>query len=296
MDLKKIKFHKEEFVTEIRNEDILKLENGGNVCGQYFEDSKTGFDIIQLDNDKVTLYIGNFYGEYDEKVFYEYSIILSNGNLFEGCFWNFATIPFVPLEELSAWKAPRMLNVKIKVGLYWGPGRDRWFWTNILTKVEDFEPVCSPSTFHTNCMDGLLKSAKFSDVTLICPEYKQISAHRNLLLASPYFCGLFGSNFGQENKKVVKVENDFESMQIVVSFLYTGRVEEEEVINWPDLYQAASFYQVNNLARHCELQMMSRVTKEWDTIKELIKFARTFHAIKLKKFLINFARKLQQTA
>ena len=76
--------------------------------------------------------------------------------------------------------------------------------------------------------------------------------------------------------------------------MYSGSLKQEEVVNCPDLYIAASFYNVKVLARHCELQMMTKVNTEWNNIKSILKFTIFFNALKLKKFLVNLARKIQK--
>ena len=85
-------------------------------------------------------------------------------------------------------------------------------------------------------------------------------------------------------------------MLIVLTILYIGRITEEEVTNWPKLFQVASFYQIETLTRHCELQMMTRVTNCLEDIKELLKFAIKLHANKLKRYLVVLTRRIQETA
>ena len=294
MDLKNISLDKVEFEITFKDDDVNAVENGGIVCGHYIENMNIGFDIFRFTNtNRVNVFFGNLHEENYGNVFFHYKIILSNEKTFEECFWNYRLIQFMNIEQLRAWQAPRKIIVKVKRGMYTCTRGDEWDLKNILTNVKDFEPVCSPPTFHTNFMDNLLESCFFSDVTLLCIDKKSISTHRCLLKASPYFHALFGSNFFKSHQKVVNVEFDYLTMKMLVTFLYSGRVQEEAVVNWPELFLAANFYQIRNLARHCELQMMTRVAHEWDTIKELIMFARTFHAFKMKKFLIKLARKIQ---
>ena len=134
----------------------------------------------------------------------------------------------------------------------------------------------------------------FSDVTLLCDNMTSICTHKCILLGSPYFRALFGCHFAQKDQKVVKAESDAETMLIVLSFIYTGQIDEGEVTSWPKLFQVASFYQLEILTRHCELQMMTKVNTEWNNIKSILKFTIFFNALKLKKFLVNLARKIQK--
>ena len=107
---------------------------------------------------------------------------------------------------------------------------------------------------------------------------------------------MFGCHFAQKDQKVVRAESDAQTMLIVLTFLYTGQIDEEEVTDWPKLYQVASYYHLEILTIHCELQMMTRVTNCLEDIKELLKFAIKLHANKLKRYLVVLTRRIQETA
>ena len=293
MDLKKICCFEETFMKVISDEDIVKLENEKIVYGGYYHDSHCGFDFLNISNDDMAnLYIGSV-TEYDDRVFLSYSITLSNGKLLEDRFWSNSVIPLMTMFDIWDWKKPREFSIKIKIGIYAGSGGEKWEWQNIFTDIEDFSPFCSQPTFHSKSMDDLKSLGMFSDVLLLCNDTKSIPAHRCILVGSPYFRALFGGQFSREDQRVVVIETDLESMEIVLSFLYSGRIEEDEVVNWPNLYEAASFYQIVNLSQHCELQMMTKVTKSIKDIKYLLKFAIHFHAHKLKRYLVSLTRIIQ---
>jgi hypothetical protein len=295
MDLKKISRYEENFVKYISDEEIAIMENKKIINGRFFQDSKCCFDFLNLsENKKVSLYIGNS-TEDDERVFVEYTILMPDGRSLEDCFWSYSIIPLMTLEEIRALSEPRNFSLKLKIGIYSGTYVEKWEWQNVFTDAEDFSPLCSLSNFHSKCMEDLQLSGKFCDVTLVCDDKVSISAHRCFLIGSPYFSALFGYNFGKEEQNVVNCESDFETMEIILCFLYSGRIEEEHVVNWPDLYRVADFYQLDHLSRHCELQMMTRVVKTLEAIKDLLKFAITFHAYKLKRFLVVLIRRIQET-
>ena len=84
-------------------------------------------------------------------------------------------------------------------------------------------------------------------------------------------------------------------MKLILSFLYTGRIDEKNVENWPDLYRVARFYDIDILAKHAELQMMANAPMEMEKIKRVIKFAIRFQSYKLKNYMIKLARKNQET-
>ena len=270
-----------------------KLENRTIISGGNFLDSKCSFDFMNLSNDtKPSLFIWRSVGD-DDRVFFKYTLSLSNGNPFEDCCWNYAKIPLMTFEELRIWKKPRKFCLKINIGIYSGTHGTKWEWQNIFTDPEDFFPLCSPPTFHSNCMDALKISRMFSDVTLLCTDNISIPAHKCILIGSPYFKALFG---WKECQRVVEVECDFDSMYCILSFLYSGRIEEDNVVNWPNLFQAASYFQLETLSRHCELQMMTRLNKSLDEIKVLLKFSVKFHANELHNSLVAFIKMIQDTS
>ena len=296
MDLRKIQLYEEHYEMNISDKEIVKLEDSKLIHGGYFHDSKCEFDFLNLEiGAKVKLYIGSTTQD-DERVFYKYSMCLSNGKIFKDCSWGYSMIPLMTLAEIRCWKKPRKFSLKIKIGIYMGTGGERWEWQNILTDAEDFSPLCSVPTSQSKCMSDLLASAMFSDIKLLCTDSILLSAHKCILIGSPYFRALFGFHFQKSNQNIVKVESDSGSMQVILSYLYSGRIEYDKVDSWPDLYQVASFYQLEDLSQHCELQMMARVTSSIDDIKYVLKFSIDFHARKLKRYLVMLSRRIQKTS
>ena len=293
MDLKRIKLLKETFRVTISSEEIEMLRNRETICPFWSNYCKTGFDINHLNNSNTAqIYLGNS-TENGDRVFYDCKIQLSNGKRIDKSFWNYSVFCLMPLHEMEEWEQPRKLTVSLEVGVYEGNGEE-WEWKNILMNIEDFSPVCFAPYPHTETMDQLYRSRQFSDVTLICDDNKEIFAHKCLLLGSPFFTALFNNHFGNSNQSVIKVEADYDTMTTIVTFLYCGRVEDIDVVNWPDLYRVAGFYQIHPLANHCELQLMSRVSKSMENIKKFLKFAKVFNAKKLRTYLIKLAKRLQQ--
>ena len=293
MDLRRVRLLKETFRVTISSEEIEMLRNRETICPFWSNYIKTGFDINHLNNsNRAKIYIGN-YTEYGDRSFYECVVQLSNGKRIEKSFWNYALFSLMSLQEMEEWEQPRKITVTLKVGIYEGNGQE-WEWQNILMNIEDFSPVCFAPYPHTDTMDQLYGSGKFSDVILICDDNKEILAHKCLLLGSSFFNALFNNHFGHLNQTVIKVESDYDTMKIIVNYLYSGRVEDVDVVNWPDLYRVAGFYQILTLANHCELQLMSGVSKSMENIKEFLKFAKVFNAKKLRAYLIKLAKRLQQ--
>ena len=85
--LKPLKYE-ETIVKHISDQDIDKLENRTIISGGYFLDSKCSFDFMNLSNDtKPSIFIWRSVGD-DDRVFFKYTLSLSNGKTVEDCCWN----------------------------------------------------------------------------------------------------------------------------------------------------------------------------------------------------------------
>ena len=115
------------------------------------------------------------------------------------------------------------------------------------------------------------------------------------MLSSPYFSALIRDDVEWEDKSVINVGYSEEIMKTLLSFLYSGRVQVDHAHDWQELYRASDFYQIDSLARHCELQLMVRASRQWNKITELLRFSKFYNAYKLKMFLICLARNMQVT-
>ena len=110
-----------------------------------------------------------------------------------------------------------------------------------------------------------------------------------------YFRVLFSGTFVESRNNAIDVNFDFDLMRLVVLFLYTGQVNDKDVKNWPDVYSIARFYDINVLAKHAELQMMANAPKDIEEIKNVLRFAVKCQAFRLKKFMVKYTRKMQET-
>ena len=296
MDLSKVRKISYQFELDLMDQDISVLERRGIISSTYFVDSKSGVDIFKVfDNDYVNFHIGNFY-EDDDRVFYDFTAELSNGMVLKRRFWNFGLIPLMSVEELKAWKSPKKICISLRVGIYDGDG-SAMEWQRILTSIDDFSPVCTRMDFHSENMQQLLAQGFYADVMFVCPSGKKLSAHKCLLSASsPYFRALFRGHFANSSPKMIKVDFEFDLMKVMVSFLYSGQLDEEQVENWPDLYRIAKFYNVDVLANHSELQMMVGAPREEiEGMKRVLQFALKYQALRLKRFVIELVQKIQET-
>ena len=84
-------------------------------------------------------------------------------------------------------------------------------------------------------------------------------------------------------------------MRVMVSFLYSGHLDEDDVNNWPDMYRIASYFNVDVLVNHSELQLMAGTPREIQGIKKVLKFAVRYQAYRLKSFIVKLARSIQET-
>ena len=297
MDLSKISYNEVNFQVEITNRDITTLARFGRVAERYFGGANTVFDISLYNLDSVEAYVG--YTQYipdeirsDVIIVYKCSVTMSNGTSVEESFKSTGTVKLIKMEDLHG---PLILSVKIKVGFYWGSGGEKFDNDNILTDVEDFIPICSHTVNHISDKDILLVSGQFSDITLNCKDNKKIKAHKCLLISSPYFSALMKDNVDWKDQSDISVGYNVEIMQTLLSFLYNGRIHANHIHDWQELYRASDFYQLDGLARHCQLQLMVRASREWTEITELFRFSKLYHALKLKRFLISLTRSMQVT-
>ena len=295
MDLSKVRKIDHNLDLVITNGDIRRLHNRETIVSAYFRDSKAGVDVYPLFFTRaINIHVGSFHQE-DDRYFFYLKAKLSNGMVLEKTFWNYEVIPLMSFQELRKWKRPRRMSISLSIGVYEGGGSSNE-WQSILTDIDDFTPVSGPGNFHSQGMEELLIKGFYSDVTFEFPTGKRLSAHRCILMSSSmYFRALFNGNFVDFNQNTIKINFNYEVMKLILSFLYTGRIDEKNVENWPDLYRVARFYDIDILAKHAELQMMANAPMEMEKIKRVIKFAIRFQSYKLKNYMIKLARKNQET-
>ena len=294
MDLKKVRRFDYYIEFSLSDDDLRILESVGMIFGpsSYFEDSKTFIDLCHSAHaNHVYIHVGTSHEE-EYRIFYQIQLQMIDGKTVQECFWSHGYMKVMDLDAIRSYNNPRKIVVKVFGGIYDGSGASEE-WMDILTNVEDFTPVAYPSTHHTKAMDDLLRTASFSDLRIICKDGRDIKVHKCLMLTCPYFRALLSDSFPKFNTHEVEVEFDYSLMKVLVQFIYSGRIEEEDVPNWPELFVIASFFCLETLARHCQLQMMMRSPTNIVDIKSLLKFALRFHARKLITYLTRKARNIQ---
>ena len=294
IDLSKVRMLEYTINLDITDLDVLRLATRGTIASMYFKESRILLDIFHRSyTTKANFYIGNIH-EDDDRIFFHFLASLSNGVVIEKAFWNYSIIPLMTLEAMESWKRPRKISITLKVGLYEGHGLVQ-DWQNVLSKIDDFIPVCFQPSPYTRMMDELLNSCRFTDVKISCLDGRELSVHKCLLTAaSPYFRATFSENFKNSNA-IIKVEFNYPIVKEVISYIYTGRLKEEMIENWPDVYRMACYFHLDILANHSELQMIVHTPSDMDGMKNVLKFAMKFHALRLKSFIIERIRIIQKT-
>ena len=296
MDLTKLRKMDYNISFNVTDLDILSLvERGrGIIASKYFPDSMSSVDLFHVSfDDMINLYVGHMQDE-EERYFYHIIAKLSNGTVIDREFWNFSIIPIMTLDALKSWKPLRKISISLHVGIYEGEGSVEE-WQNILTKVDDFTPVCYPQSFHTLMMDDILAAGKYTDARLQFPNGKELFVHKCFLEASsPYFRAFFSGKF-ETDSSINILDFDYQLVKEVISYIYSGRMKEEMIENWTEVYKFARFYHLDILARHAELQIMVGAPKDINEVKKFLKFAMIYGAYRLKQFIINRIRYIQET-
>ena len=135
---------------------------------------------------------------------------------------------------------------------------------------------------------------KLTNVKILCQDGVEVQAHKSFLMGSPYFSACFEYALAKEDGfMITNIHADSKTVKTLVLFLYSGRIKGED-INWSNLFRLAMYCQLADLAHHCQLQIMSKVRKNMEDLKALLRFSVKFHAIKLKMYLIFLCRNIQR--
>ena len=291
MDLRKVTKFTDEISFIVTEEDVARLHETGILFQERLK--LFNFEFISFyPNERPTfsLLSANMYEEMD-RYFGSYEISLSNGLSYKDSFWSWSKISFLTCDELTEWISPRKVTIKCDIGYYYGPVDENCDWQQCLTEIADFETVCIPATPHSSRMEKMFQEGKDSDFLLVSSNGSEIKVHRNILTVSPYFNAYF--IYAANDNNVLEIDAEEKTLKSFVAFLYTGRIKEEEV-NWKDLFKLASYFLVPDLARTCELQLMGKVRRSMDGIKDEIKFAIKFCALKLKRYIVSLCRIIQE--
>ena len=292
MHLKKIVKFEDEINFLVSDADLLLM----NETGRLFEKTLDilNFRFLAFCSDEgyyFSLIAANLNEEFG-RYFTAYEVTLSNGFSYKDSFWNHSKIDFLTVDEIEDWKNPRIVKIKCQIGYYYGPDNGNHDWQDYFTEISDFDVMSNLSTLHYRRMEKLFEEGKSCDVTLVCEDESEMKVHRNILTTSPYFDALL--SFTSEPVTVIKIHCSIENAKALMSFLYTGQVQEDNSIDWKEVFILAMYYNVADLARYCQLNMMNEVSKSIEDVKKNLKFAVTFQAVKFRKYLVKLARKIQE--
>ena len=295
MDLKKVrKFHfqYDVFVTDL---DLQILENVGLTCLPFphFVVTKTSIDIrYSAHSNYVYMHVENGSQEKD-RYFYDLKLHITDDGILEQSFWSLGNIDMMKIKDLKDLNNPRKITISLGVGIYEGCGTPD-VWTKILTCIDDFTPVAFSPTTYSQSKEDLFQGGRFSDLIIVCSDKQQLNVHKCLLNEIPYFKSLLSDNSCKSSKKsLIEVTEEYSVLKTIIQYVYSGRLEEKNVLNWAELHRVSSFFHLNILARHCQLQMLIRTSENIEDIKVLLKFALKCQSRKMIRYLTNTARKIQ---
>ena len=111
----------------------------------------------------------------------------------------------------------------------------------------------------------LLRSGRYSDVVIKSRDNKEHRAHKLIISQrSKYFEAMFNHPTKENNKAVVDLPDDSEIITLLLEFMYTDKVtasagQFQDTVILQDLLVAADKYQIDNLKRSCEYEMIERI-------------------------------------
>ncbi len=93
-------------------------------------------------------------------------------------------------------------------------------------------------------------------------EGKVIPAHRTILAAaSPFFYGMFTSDFKEKTEKVVTLEDvTFDALKVVIDSIYKFKIKLTNRIV-PEVFAAAHLMEISGLIEQCKKHMMEKMSK-----------------------------------
>lgn len=132
-------------------------------------------------------------------------------------------------------------------------------------KLAASAPDDSPCTLKNLSFDlsRLLEQKSFSDVTLKCGD-RTFSAHRNILAArSEVFSAMFQNQMIESQTGSIDIKDiDGDVLDLLLKYLYSGKISDLTVGVATKLYLAADKYSVSSLKKVCSKVMLGSLTKE----------------------------------
>jgi len=150
--------------------------------------------------------------------------------------------------------------------------------------------------FSQNFLDGTnslscdlkdaFSSTDFTDMTIICDK-REFHCHKFMLAArSEVFAAMLRHEFlEKQNSRVDVKEIEGETMELLLSYIYTGQVLDFKSVSVVELFKAADRYRLDHLKHMCEEELVNRV--EAANAADILSLAHKYNAAPLKSFALS---------
>ena len=138
-------------------------------------------------------------------------------------------------------------------------------------------------------LEKILFSEKHSDIHFHCEDGNVLHAHKVILASeSDYFSTVFEGPWKDSHENGVwKTINNVHVMKAILSFIYTGTVNEEEIIIQPyDIVVAAHEYQLIDLLEVAETILIRNI--QLVNLKDTLQYAHLYGLNRLKRACFEF--------
>ena len=138
----------------------------------------------------------------------------------------------------------------------------------------------------------ILQSKEYSDVTIVVGEI-EFHVHRVMLaLCSSVFSAMFKHDMKENQQKIVAVTDiDYETMETLLEYIYTGRVKNIDDLT-DKLLIAAEKYALEQLKAACSHALIDKITSE--NVCEMLKLADKYQANDLKAGVLKYISSHQE--
>jgi len=156
-----------------------------------------------------------------------------------------------------------------------------------LTREEDF---LVPTTSLSRDMRQAFIETDFTDMTIVCDK-REFHCHKFMLAArSEVFAAMLRHEFLEKQSSRVDVkEIDSETMELLLSYIYTGHVSDFKNVSVVELFKAADRYRLDHLKQMCEEELVNRV--EPTNAADILSLAHKYNAQPLKSFALTMISK-----
>lgn len=143
-----------------------------------------------------------------------------------------------------------------------------------------------PTTSLSSDMAEAFASADFTDMTIVCDK-REFHCHKFMLAArSEVFAAMLRHEFLEKQSSRVDIkELDGETMALLLSYIYTGQVQDFSNVSVVDLFKAADRYRLDHLKHLCEEELVTRV--EASNAADILSLAHKYNAQPLKSFALS---------